>query len=379
VISVHSAGNATAFKPDSTAPPPHRRQLKTLTLVVSSFGQPDLEELERLERDDRFPRVSLFQRALNSDMLDERAINALRPLRRMVYRVLPTAVARVIEGFLRRKRYDALISWGERYSILMGLLLRFMRQKTPHVALVYWISKPKQSYLLKQASRRIDRIVTWSSVQRKYALEHLHLPPSKVVYVPYGIDQKFWRPLENSGPPIISSVGEEMRDYATLLRAVETTQIPCRIVAKMVRIIGQYGSEWRPIDKYGPFPANVSVGTATFTELREIYSRSKFVVLPLLPSETSSGLTVLLEAMAMGKAVICTKSDAQVDVIVEGKTGLFVKGGDPNALREAIEFLWNLPQKAEEMGKEARKYVEAHHTIDGFVGSVRTIVEELLP
>ena len=81
----------------------------------------------------------------------------------------------------------------------------------------------------------------------------------------------------------------------------------------------------------------------------------------------------------MGKAVICTRSDAQVDVIAEGKTGVFVKGGDPEGLREAIQFLWNNPQKADEMGREARKYIEAHHTIEGFVGSVRSILEELLP
>ncbi|HUL44376.1 MAG TPA: glycosyltransferase family 4 protein [Bacteroidota bacterium] len=356
-----------------------RRNLKTLTLVVSSFGRPGIQELERLEREDVSPRVSLFQRVLNSTLLDERTIASVGFMKRLVYAVLPVEAARVLEGFLRRKRYDALISWGERFAILMGLLLKYTGRRTPHVALVYWISKPKQSYLLKKASSHIDRIITWSSVQRNYALERLHLPPSKVVYVPYGIDQQFWRPMTSTQSPIVSAVGEEMRDYETLIRAMEPVNIPCRIVAKTVRIIGQYGSEWRPIEKYGPFPPHITVGTAPFKELREIYARSRFVVLPLLPSETSSGLTVLLEAMSMGKAIICTRSNAQVDVIVEGKTGLFVKGGDPSALREAIETLWKDPARAEEMGREGRKYIEAHHTLDAFVGSVRSIVEELIP
>ncbi len=123
-----------------------------------------------------------------------------------------------------------------------------------------------------------------------------------------------------------------MRDYKTLIEAMNGLDIPCRIVAGQVRIIGQYQSEWRPIQNFGPFPQNVSVGVVPYSELRKIYAQSRFVVLPLLPSETSSGLTVLLEAMAMGKAVICTKSDAQVDVLLDGKTGLFVKGGDPIAL-----------------------------------------------
>ena len=38
---------------------------------------------------------------------------------------------------------------------------------------------------------------------------------------------------------------------------------------------------------------------------------SLFVVMPLLESDTDNGITVILEAMAMGKTVICSRPRAR--------------------------------------------------------------------
>jgi glycosyltransferase involved in cell wall biosynthesis len=123
-------------------------------------------------------------------------------------------------------------------------------------------------------------------------------------------------------------------------------------------------------------PENITVGVLKPVELRALYARSRFVVVPLLPTDTDNGVSVTLEAMAMGKAVICSHVEGQKDVIQAGRTGIFVPQGDPEALRNAIQFLWTHPEEAERMGQAAREYVEKHHTIDQFVDIIKHVVDE---
>ncbi len=199
----------TGRGPDDQGPVHSNRALKNLTIVVSNFGRPTLEKLVESEKEDRHPRSSLFERVLNSDLLDERMMASVTPIKKFLFKVLPPPVPKVIEAFFRKKQYDVIISWGERYAILFGLLLKYTHTKKPHVALVYWISKPKQAFFLKKAQSHIDRIITWSSVQRNFAIDKLKIPPTKVTYIPYGVDQQFWRPMDAGERNIICSVGEE--------------------------------------------------------------------------------------------------------------------------------------------------------------------------
>jgi glycosyltransferase involved in cell wall biosynthesis len=58
--------------------------------------------------------------------------------------------------------------------------------------------------------------------------------------------------------------------------------------------------------------------------------------MPLYQVDFQAGVTAILEAMAMGKAVICTRTPGQADIILEGETGLYAEPCDPATLRLAI-------------------------------------------
>ena len=103
------------------------------------------------------------------------------------------------------------------------------------------------------------------------------------------------------------------------------------------------------------------MGKRSFAELRRLYARSRFVVVPLLPTDNDNGITSILEAMGMGRAVICTRTRGQVGVVIEGETGLMVPPGDARALREAIQYLWEHPDVAERMGRAGRQRVAPLH------------------
>jgi glycosyltransferase involved in cell wall biosynthesis len=349
--------------------------MKILTLVYGGLGQPSTDELDRRIAADEWPRVHLYERQLNSDMLDERDILGIGGLRGALYGQVPIGVAQALEAFSQRNRYDALVSWGERFGLPLSALLKATNARTPHVALFSWISTPKKAAVLRRTHSHIHRLVVWSSIQYEFAVGTLGIAPSRVVQLRWLVDQKFWRPM-NRPSDMICAVGREMRDYATLVEAIRDWNVPCHIAAKVD--VGKKDPWMTDLRDTDTLPPHITVGSKPYPELRDLYARSRFVVLPLYPTDTDNGVTAMTEAMAMGKAVICTRVDGQRDVLEDGVNGIFVPARDPRALRESIEYLWNHPEEAERMGREGRKRIEKFHTLDRFVDGVQLAVEDAI-
>jgi glycosyltransferase involved in cell wall biosynthesis len=293
-------------------------------------------------------------------------------------RALPSWGRVAMKVHSQSDEYDVIVSWSERMTLSLMALQRLDPPGKPHVAMLYWFSRPAVRFPVRALGSSLRAIVTWSSVQRDYAIEHLGVPPEKMYLVKHSVDQLFWSPRERE-EDTISSVGAEMRDYPTLLEALRGTSLRCHIAADHVRV-DRFGVALRTsTDRLSTRAGeNVTIGRRPITELRELYARSRFVVVPLRPSDTDNGITVILEAMAMGKPVICSRTRGQVDVIEDGVTGIFVPVGDADALRAAMVDLWNDPDRARAMGRAARAYVEKHHTLERFCGDVKGAVHASL-
>lgn len=347
-------------------------QLKTLTLVAGGLLHPDFASLIEMETSDRHPRVTFFADALNADELDEKFLHRSPLWRRFFYKMLPITAAQVIEAFIIKNRYDAVISWAEKLGLPFAVLMKITGSRVPHIGLFGWPAIGNKGRLLKYFHHQFDRIIMWSTVQREKVITELGVPASKIVLIKWPVDQQFFRPLSRS-TDMICTAGSEMRDYPTLVEAMRGLPITCHIAAGTLI---EKNTKWeKAVQDNKALPTNVTVGRKSPLEIRELYARSRFVVIPLHQAETDNGITCVLEAFAMGKPVICSRTRGQVDVIEEGKTGIFVPVGDSAAMREAIERLWNNPDEAERMGREARKYVERYATLEEFVRSVRQIVE----
>ncbi len=76
------------------------------------------------------------------------------------------------------------------------------------------------------------------------------------------------------------------------------------------------------------------------------------------PSHAESFGVVLIEAMAMERPVVSTNCDGVLDIVVDGKTGIYVHPRNGAELAVALGKLINEPTLRERMGKEGRKRVE---------------------
>jgi len=278
----------------------------------------------------------------------------------------------------RHDDYDAVLTWGEKLSLAMLFEQQFASVSKPHIAMLYQFEKPNIRVPLALLKKNLHAVITWSTVQRRALIERIGYPAERVYLIRHYVDQMFYSPRAVE-QDMICSVGAEMRDFTTLKQAVSNTGIRCHIAADHVRIPGRFrllNDRRVPISQTGALlDSNITEGRMSLTELRDLYARSRFVVVPLLPSDTDNGVTVILEAMAMGKSVICSRTRGQVDVIQEGITGLYVPIGDVAALRAAILSLWNDPARAHQMGLNARAHVEKYHTLEKFTSTARSAAE----
>lgn len=354
------------------------------TLIVfapSTTSRSDRAEQQRREANDESPRKLLFEEALSGDVLDTAQFVSLPWFLRALYRLLPAPVSLALEAYRRRNRYDVVVSWDDRIAVIYAFLLVLGRSRSRHVAIVSWMATLKKGIILKLVQRGIDRILVFSQDHIDLLVEFFSIPRSKIVEIPYFVDQQFWRPMQSATLEGVSAAGDSKRDYATLIEAVQDLPVTCSIVTQ-VKPEHQGSGDWvetgKSLASISELPNNVVIGPASPTELRATYARSRFVILPLVPGYRNIGFTALAEAMAMGKAVICTRTYGLAEFLDEGKNGMSVPPGDPVALRTAIEYLLEHPAIAEQMGEQGRRWAEEVFALDLFVANIRQVVDSVI-
>jgi len=276
-------------------------------------------------------------------------------------------------AFQQRSEYDVIISDAERSGLPLALMLKLTGTQRGHVMVGHWLSPMKKRVPLQWfgAAETIDRLILKGATQKEFALEHLGFPRAKVEVVPTAADADFWHPLglPQSG---ICGAGLERRDYPTLVEAVRGLDLRVTIAA---------ASPWTSRGRFPrrELPPNVIRRRLGYLGLRELYDRSEFVVVPLVDVDFQAGSLVIYEAMAMGKAVIVsrTRGHAHGDIVQDGETGILVPPADPAALREAIIRLHENPTEARRLGANARRIVHDGLNLDAYVQHMAWIAREV--
>jgi glycosyltransferase involved in cell wall biosynthesis len=275
-------------------------------------------------------------------------------------------------AFNRRTRHNAIFSTSEKMAIPLSMLLSICKQKVPHVVVVHKLSSAFKSQLFRAwpLQDTFSSVISVCRAQAQYAIAELGIPAAKVHFVYHNVDQRFFRPLDLDSGNYIVAVGREQRDYETLLHALAGTGLDLVVVAS---------SPWSSTNTPLQISERVTItGHISYQALRELYAAARLVVLPLHDVPYAAGSTALLEAMAMGKPVIVTRSQGLADYLVDGQTGVYVTPHNPSELRDAILSLWDQAAKRTCLGCNARQAVEENMTIDLYVDRVATIIEKAM-
>jgi glycosyltransferase involved in cell wall biosynthesis len=113
------------------------------------------------------------------------------------------------------------------------------------------------------------------------------------------------------------------------------------------------------IDALAP-PSATLLGPRPHEEVAALLASARAVVAPSVWPDPCP--TVVLEAMASGRAVVASASGGIVDMVDDGVTGLLVPPGDADALAAALTRLVDDPRTLQAMGDAGRSAVAAFTT-----------------
>ena len=260
--------------------------------------------------------------------------------------------ARALGTMLWRRDYDLVVSGNDGAEVSLIALRGLFRFRTP---IVVWDLSPAEAWRVRVIAQnwtlpRVDGVIAVNDIQQPYIAERWgrHVP---VVTVHHWVDTEFYRPLPcpcSADGPVFAIGDDGGRDYATFLRALEGLEAPVAIRTGLPLVLtGDHARVSLLRERLSP------------SGLRDLYTKSRFAVVPLRPdTRNASGNSALLEAAAMGKAVIVSDSDGVRGFVRHGETGLVVPARDPAALRAAIARLLADPEACARMGRNARDLVE---------------------
>lgn len=227
---------------------------------------------------------------------------------------------------------------------------------------------------------------------RQDLIEHVHRPPNRVRLVYHGIDvehfahvpdvttvQAYRRQWPSDHQRVIGMIGRlasgGVKGFDVVLGAAQ------RLFADMpdlqLLIVGdgpRRGFLEREVRRLG-IRDRVHVLRATEDVRVPLTLMDVFVFSSRWPE--AFGLS-LVEAMAVGKPVVATRSGAVPEIITHGRDGWLVPPDDPSALAEGIRRLLTDPGTAARLGRQAQVRVREAFSLERMVGQIEAVYREVI-
>jgi glycosyltransferase involved in cell wall biosynthesis len=279
-----------------------------------------------------------------------------------------------------QRRHDVVLSGTEYDSVVLGLLRRLGIYRRPLVAIVHAPPRPpfERPWLGRLAFGAHDRLLFLSSGVRDRFLA-LGIDPARTGVVSWGLDLDYygWAPLATDAwkQPYVLSAGKTRRDHLTLVKGFTDAPIELRLYCSESSAPPASVTPPNAHVHYAPDGHDDESEALTDAELHAAYRGCVAVAIPLGTNGALAGLTSLLEAMAMGRAVIVTRNPFfDIDVAAEG-AGLVVEPGDVDGWHRALEWIVAHPDETTAMGERGRQLCEERYNLAAFSSQIADAIE----
>lgn len=237
--------------------------------------------------------------------------------------------------------------------------------------------------------RLLNRVICVSPETKREHVEKLGRNPEKLVVIPHGVDlARFSHLTSRAEVRRELSVGKDEILVGTVARLAEKRKGMAEFV-EMAALLAQRRPKVRFIVVGdGPLRQELEkqaarlglAGRLLFTGHREDVQRLMVAMdVAVFPSSYEAGPYVMLEAMAMSRAVVITPTGLAVDMIKPGVNGVLVPFHDPAATSEAVERLLADPATAARMGEAAREMVVKGYSTELMIDALAGVYRELAP
>ncbi len=263
--------------------------------------------------------------------------------------------ASVLPSLRRIRGADVVLSTVDTVGIPLLLLQRAGLVRTPIVYVA--IGLPERLVQLRRLRGMYRRalggaraIISYAESEVEWLRDWLG-SDANVVFVPFGVDPHAFAPDDRPADFDVVSVGADPRRDFSLLRtiAARRSELTFRIVAS--------SEHARTLT----VPGNVTIETDIPLEaVRDRLAAARVVALPVRDNSYSGATTTLLQAMAMAKPVVVSRTDAIASGygLEDGVNCRLVPPGDADALERALLETLADADAATALGIRARQTVE---------------------
>ena len=215
---------------------------------------------------------------------------------------------------------------------------------------------------------KADKIIAVSDSMARDLVLYYGIPRERIAVVPNGVDIERFNPLRINGEDLKRKLG--LRDSKIILfvgslsrkKGIHTLAKAIPLVVERIPeakfvFIGK-GQKGKQIlsnvakDKNGK--AILLTGMVPYDLIPKYYAMGDLLV---LPSIYDAAPKVVLEAMAMEKPVVATRTGGIPEMVVDGETGLLAEPGDHKGVANAIIDLLSNERSLRRFGQDGRKRV----------------------
>jgi len=273
---------------------------------------------------------------------------------------------RALRVLLTERRADIIVCVFEGGSLPLVLMRRLSAFRVP---IVLWDLGLTEAWKLRErvldvVVPRVDGIFVLSASQKPYIGKRWGRLGG-IEVIGQHVDTRFFAPALPAPDGPVLSIGEDVgRDFETFLAAVDGIPADFLIKTRLVRS-----------DRVLPSRVSVMRERLDYLGLRDLYAKSRFVVIPLHAVPNASGVSSILEASSVGRALIVSDADSIRDFVVPGETCLSVPCGDAGALRAAIQRLIDEPETCAKLGANGRRFMQENFSNAVFANRIAELLK----
>lgn len=271
-----------------------------------------------------------------------------------------------------RRRFDAVYAPKSYFGLEIVIFLRALRLYRGRI--VVWHHRPVitpprrlRNALGRLFYRGIDHFVFFSEKIMRESIATGKVPPERAHIGHWGPDLDFYdrvlqRVATDGGADrrTFISTGKERRDMVTLVEAFTRAGAPIDIYTRRDNMGRDYAAILAAMERRDNVRVYFTEGEVQGRLCYNV-ARSGCVCVCCQETDYTVGLTTVVEALALGLPLICSRNP-QIPIDIDGLgCGITVPYYDVDAWVDAIRYIADHPDEAAAMGRRARRIAQQQY------------------
>jgi glycosyltransferase involved in cell wall biosynthesis len=288
-------------------------------------------------------------------------LRSFASLRRLIREVRPDVV---IGYTIKPVILAALAGRAERVPRIVALITGLGFAFTGGLQAKRLVSRVAASLLYRLALARADVILFQNPDDQKLFRQLRLLPRTKASAVidGSGIDTEHFRPVASPCEPSFLMISRLLRDKGIREFAAAAARLKAAHPEVRIALVGYLDPSPDSISQED-LDRMIGSGIEFLGKLDDVRPAIAACSVHVLPSYREGTPRSVLEAMAMGRAIITTDAPGCRETVIEGRNGFLVPPRDPDALYWAMLRFVEQPALAAAMGAESRKIAEEKYDV----------------